>query len=117
MDYRKDQKDADLRVCVMGAGPAGLTAAHEVQTRLPQAQVAVYEASAHFGGIARTEEHNGYRFDIGGHRFFTKVKEVEAFWHNILGADFITVPRKSRIYYRGQFFDYCLLYTSPSPRD
>lgn len=60
------------------------------------------------GGIARTESHNGYRFDIGGHRFFTKVKEVEDMWIEVLGDDFITVPRLSRIYYRGKFFDYPL---------
>lgn len=60
------------------------------------------------GGISRTETHKGYRFDIGGHRFFTKVPEVEAMWHQVLGDDFITVPRVSRIYYRGRFFAYPL---------
>ena len=60
------------------------------------------------GGISRTETNNGYRFDIGGHRFFTKVGEVEEMWHEVLGDDFITVPRLSRIYYREKFFDYPL---------
>ena len=60
------------------------------------------------GGIARTESHNGYRFDIGGHRFFTKVREVEDMWKEVLQDEFITVPRLSRIYYRGKFFDYPL---------
>jgi len=60
------------------------------------------------GGIARTESHNGYRFDIGGHRFFTKVQEVEDMWHEVMGDDFITVPRQSRIYYKEKFFDYPL---------
>ncbi len=60
------------------------------------------------GGIARTEIHDGYRFDIGGHRFFTKVSEVESFWREILGPDFIKVPRLSRIYYNNRFFSYPL---------
>ncbi len=68
----------------------------------------VYEGSNMVGGIARTESHNGYRFDIGGHRFFTKVTEVEEMWDEVLQDDFITVPRSSRIYYRERFFDYPL---------
>ncbi len=60
------------------------------------------------GGISRTESWKGYRFDIGGHRFFTKVKEVEDMWTEVLESDFITVPRSSRIYYRGQYYDYPL---------
>ena len=59
------------------------------------------------GGISRTVVADGYRFDIGGHRFFTKVKEVEALWHEILpDEDFMQRPRSSRIYYQGKFYDY-----------
>ncbi|EQD52047.1 amine oxidase, partial [mine drainage metagenome] len=59
------------------------------------------------GGIARTVEREGWRFDIGGHRFFTKVPEVAALWHEILPReDFLVRPRLSRIYYGGKFFDY-----------
>lgn len=96
-------------VVIIGGGPAGLTAALEI-TKRPGLRGAplVFEAGSRVGGIARTEEYNGYRFDIGGHRFFTKVDEVEDLWHEILGDDFITVPRMSRIYYRGRFFDYPL---------
>jgi protoporphyrinogen oxidase len=60
------------------------------------------------GGLSRTVEYNGYRFDIGGHRFFTKMREVEALWDEILGDDFISVPRLSRIHYNGRLFDYPL---------
>tara|TARA_R110002110_G_scaffold144321_2_gene333410 strand:- start:941 stop:2440 length:1500 start_codon:yes stop_codon:yes gene_type:complete len=99
-----DQK----KVAVIGAGPAGLTAAYELQRRSDTHQPVVFEAGKIVGGISRTESHQGYRFDIGGHRFFTKVEEVEQMWHEVLGDDFITVPRLSRIYYRGKFFDYPL---------
>ena len=68
----------------------------------------VFEGSDMVGGISRTESYNGYRFDIGGHRFFTKVKEVEDMWTEVLEQDFITVPRSSRIFYRGHFYDYPL---------
>jgi protoporphyrinogen oxidase len=94
-------------VFVIGGGPAGLTAAHELQ-RIGGFVPTVFEASDMVGGIARTETSNGYRFDIGGHRFFTKVPEVEEMWHEVLGDEFITVPRLSRIYYRGRFFSYPL---------
>jgi protoporphyrinogen oxidase len=60
------------------------------------------------GGISRTAQYNGYRFDIGGHRFFTKITPVEDLWHEILGPEFISVPRLSRIHYIGKYFDYPL---------
>jgi protoporphyrinogen oxidase len=93
-------------VVIVGAGPAGLIAAYELvkQGERP----IVLEKADKVGGIARTERYKGYRFDIGGHRFFTKIGEVQQLWHEILGADFIKVPRLSRIYYRGKFFNYPL---------
>ena len=94
-------------VVIIGAGPAGLTAAYELARRGRVATV--LEADEVVGGISRTVERDGWRFDIGGHRFFTKVAAVEDFWHEILpDEDFMLRPRKSRIYYRGKFYDYPL---------
>jgi protoporphyrinogen oxidase len=94
-------------VAVIGAGPAGLTAAYELVRR--QVPVTVLEGDAMVGGISRTAEREGWRFDIGGHRFFTKVPEVEALWHEILpDEDFLLRPRMSRIYYDGKLYDYPL---------
>jgi len=94
-------------VVVIGAGPAGLTAAYELARTASDAEV--FEADEVVGGISRTVEQDGWRFDIGGHRFFTKVPPVERFWHEILpDEDFMLRPRMSRIYYDGRFFDYPL---------
>ena len=98
----------DRNLLVLGGGPAGLTAAYQVQKLTDDVRPHVIEAGGIVGGIARTESYKGYRFDIGGHRFFTKVPEVEALWHEIMGDDFITVPRRSRIYYQKKYFDYPL---------
>lgn len=95
-------------VVIIGGGPAGLTSAYELQKLSKHHKPMVFEASELVGGISRTESHNGYKFDIGGHRFFTKVKEVEDMWHEILKDDFITVQRLSRIFYRGRYYDYPL---------
>jgi UDP-galactopyranose mutase len=92
-------------VVIIGAGPAGLTAAYELARQ--GVTSTVLEATDMVGGISRTEERDGWRFDIGGHRFFTKVKEVEALWHEILpDEDFLQRPRMSRVYYRGKYFNY-----------
>jgi len=91
-------------VAIVGAGPAGLTAAYELvkQGIIP----VVLEKGDKVGGIARTETYKGYRFDIGGHRFYTKVAAVQQLWQEVLGNEFIKVPRLSRIFYRGKFFNY-----------
>jgi len=98
---------AASRTVIIGAGPAGLTAAYQLGKAGRTATV--LEADDIVGGISRTVERDGWRFDIGGHRFFTKVPEVEALWHEILpDQDFLLRPRKSRIFYDGKYFDYPL---------
>jgi protoporphyrinogen oxidase len=93
------------RVVIMGAGPAGLTAAYELFKR--DIPVTILEKDPkQVGGLARTVEHRGYRFDIGGHRFFSKNQEVEDLWTEILGDEMLNRGRLSRIYYRGRFFAY-----------
>ncbi|MHB8464824.1 MAG: NAD(P)/FAD-dependent oxidoreductase [Acidimicrobiales bacterium] len=102
-----DISSSDLEVVIIGAGPAGLTAAYQLSKAGHTSTV--LEADDVVGGISRTPERDGWRFDIGGHRFFTKVPEVEALWHEILpDEDFLLRPRMSRIYYEGKFFDYPL---------
>ncbi|MEW5918097.1 MAG: FAD-dependent oxidoreductase, partial [Gemmatimonadota bacterium] len=93
-------------VVIIGAGPAGLTAGYQLVKS--GVRVTVLEADNMVGGISRTAQYNGYRFDIGGHRFFTKITPVEELWHEILGPEFIQVPRLSRIHYGGKYFDYPL---------
>jgi protoporphyrinogen oxidase len=92
---------------IAGGGPAGLTAAYEL-TKHGHACV-VLEADPNLvGGISRTDQYKGYRFDIGGHRFFSKSEEVNRLWEEILGEEFLTRPRMSRIFYDGKFFHYPL---------
>ncbi len=101
-----DAVTLDQRCIIIGAGPAGLTAAYELAGS--GTPTVVFEADALVGGISRTDEYAGYRFDVGGHRFFTKVPRVESLWHEVLGDEFLVRPRLSRIYYNDRFFDYPL---------
>jgi protoporphyrinogen oxidase len=95
------------KAVIVGGGPAGLTAAYELSKQ--SAPVVVLEGDPEYvGGISRTVNYKGYRFDIGGHRFFSKSREVEDLWTEIAGADLLDRPRSSRIYYRGQFYTYPL---------
>ncbi len=96
----------DKSVVIIGAGPAGLTAAYELSKL--EVPAVVLEADRMVGGLARTVSYKGYLFDIGGHRFFTKWDEVSQIWEGILGEKFRLRPRLSRIYYRKKFFSYPL---------
>jgi protoporphyrinogen oxidase len=93
-----------IGTAILGAGPAGLTAAYVLARR--EHPGAVFEADGTVGGIAKTVEFNGYRFDLGGHRFFTKMQPIQRLWEEMLGDDFLTRPRLSRIYYKGKYFSY-----------
>ena len=92
------------RVVIGGAGPAGLTAAYLLSKA--GVRTTVLEGDRLVGGLSRTAQYKQFRFDIGGHRFFTKIAPVQAIWDELLGDEFISVPRLSRIHYRGRFFDY-----------
>ncbi len=93
-------------VVVLGGGPAGLTAGYQLAKQ--GKAVVILEATDMLGGIARTEVRDGYRFDLGGHRFFTKVKEVDDLWHEIMKEEFLKRPRQSRIYWNDKFLEYPL---------
>jgi len=91
---------------VIGAGPAGLSAAFELQKN--SIHSTILEADSTVGGISRTVRYRGYRFDIGGHRFFSKIPLVNSIWEEMLGEEMLVRPRLSRIHYRGHLFDYPL---------
>lgn len=97
-------------VVVIGAGPAGLTSAYLLAKK--GYRVTVLEGTDEIGGISKTARYKGYRFDIGGHRFFTKITPVQRLWEELLADEFIDVPRLSRIHYRGKYFHYPLKATN-----
>ncbi len=97
----------DTDILIVGAGPAGLTAGYLLAKAGRDVRV-IERDPHHVGGISRTVDYKGYLFDIGGHRFFSKSREVTALWDEILPHDFIERPRLSRIFYRGKFYSYPL---------
>lgn len=101
------QREKSVDIVIVGAGPAGLTAAY-LLTKAGQSVAVIERDAIHVGGISRTVELDGYRFDIGGHRFFSKSQQVVDLWNEILPDDFIERPRLSRIYYEGRFYSYPL---------
>ena len=96
----------DAEVLIVGAGPAGLTAAYELAKAGVTATV--FEKDGTVGGLARTVDYKGYLFDLGGHRFFTKVELIERLWREVLGSDLLLRPRLSRIYFDSKFYKYPL---------
>ena len=96
----------NYQVIIIGAGPAGLTAAHELVKE--GIKPLMIEQADRVGGISRTETYKGYHFDIGGHRFYTKVGTIQKFWMDTLNNQLLKVSRLSRIYYNGKFFNYPL---------
>jgi len=101
MDNKRDEK-----VVIIGGGPAGLTAGYQL-SKIGIESV-VLEKDDVVGGISRTVNYRDYHFDIGGHRFFTKVQRVEEMWREVLSSDFLRRSRLSRIFYNGKFFNYPL---------
>ena len=99
--------DKQQGTVIVGAGPAGLTAAFEL-CRAERRVTIVEQDPTHVGGISRTAQYRGFRFDVGGHRFFSKNPEIEALWSEILGDRLRVRERLSRIYYRGRYFKYPL---------
>ncbi len=97
----------EVDVVIVGAGPAGLTAGY-LLTKQGKSVAIIEKDKTYVGGISRTVKHEGYRFDIGGHRFFSKSQQVVDLWNEILPDDFIQRPRMSRIYYEGKFYSYPL---------
>lgn len=89
---------------MIGAGPAGLTAAYELLLRSSDVSVTIFEASDTIGGISRTEKYKGFRMDMGGHRFFSKSAEVNEWWDKIMKMP--ERKRLSRILFEGKFYDY-----------
>jgi predicted dehydrogenase/protoporphyrinogen oxidase len=103
-DMPSHDADGSIGTAILGGGPAGLTAGYVIGRRGRPG--AVFEADGTVGGIAKTIEFNGYRFDLGGHRFFTKLQPVQHLWEEVLGDELLTRPRLSRIYFDGKYFAY-----------
>ncbi len=95
-----------MKIIILGAGPAGLTAGYEAVNK--NIKPVVFEKLDDVGGISKTIDYKNFLFDIGGHRFFTKYEEVQKIWEDIMGPDFIKRPRLSRIYYKNKFYYYPL---------
>jgi protoporphyrinogen oxidase len=102
----QDRTTQRAPVAVLGGGPAGLTAGYLLAKQ--GVPVIVFEAEDQVGGLAKTEVRDGYRFDLGGHRFFTKSKEVDDLWHEVMKEEFLLRPRMSRIFWNGKFLTYPL---------
>jgi len=99
---------SNFETVIIGAGPAGLTAAYLLSAKHHRSVLVLERDPEYVGGISRTVQHNGFHFDIGGHRFFSKSQAIVDLWNEILPNDFLERPRLSRIYYNGKFYNYPL---------
>jgi protoporphyrinogen oxidase len=88
----------------MGAGPAGLATGHELT--VSGVKVTVIERNDFVGGLCNTNEHNGYKFDLGGHRWFSKNEDLNNWFRRLMGDEVVWVERISRIYYDGGYYTY-----------
>ena len=93
-----------IHVAILGAGPAGLATAHELVDK--GERVTVLEQNGYVGGLCRTVEDGGYRFDLGGHRWFTKNEDLNAWFRRLMKGELVLVKRTSRIYYGGKYYLY-----------
>ncbi|MBN2120933.1 MAG: NAD(P)-binding protein [Candidatus Omnitrophica bacterium] len=91
--------------CILGAGPAGLGAALKLVTH-GITDILIIDRNKVAGGLARTEVRDGARFDLGPHRFFTRSGEVNKLWHDNLGAEFKSISRLTRVFYKNNYFEY-----------
>jgi len=107
-------KNKKKKVSIIGAGPAGLAVAFEFyrQKKLDEFEIEIYETDSQVGGIAKTLYYKGYRFDLGGHRFYTKFSEINDFYKEFLGSDMLVRKRLSRIFFENKFFNYPLSVTN-----
>lgn len=94
------------KVLIIGAGPAGISCAYELAKENISSLLIEKESFA--GGICRTIDYQGFKFDIGGHRFFSRSKAINNLWHYVLGEEFLSRRRKSRIFFNDNFFTYPL---------
>jgi len=100
------EANREVKAVIIGGGPAGLTAGREL-IKFGQ-RPTILEKTERVGGLSCTVKYKGFHFDMGGHRFFTKVDEVKKIWQEVLGGEFLRRPRLSRIFYQNKFFYYPL---------
>ena len=96
-------------VVILGAGTAGLAAGHELSVN--GARATLLERNAYVGGLCRTVQYKGYRFDLGGHRWFTKNEDLNTWFRRLMGDEVVMVERISRIYYGGKYFLYPIVFS------
>lgn len=107
-------KQKKKKIIIIGAGPAGLAVAYELlkKNALENYDIEIYESQSQIGGISKTLVHKNFRFDLGGHRFFSNIPEINDFFTNFLKEDMLTRNRLSRIYYEKKFYNYPLSVTN-----